>query len=56
MLKKYNRFKIFKLKFKKEKREKKWKKNEKGGKNENSTERQKPSVDAEVYNNNRNSD
>ena len=45
---KYNRFK--KLKFKK-----RWKKNEeerkKGEKKENSTELQKPNVEAEVYNN-----
>ena len=37
--------------FKKEKRKK-----EKGGKNENVTELQKPSVEAEVYNNNKKCD
>ena len=38
--------------YKNVKREKKWKKKEKGGKKENSTELQKPNVEAEVYNNN----
>ena len=48
MQKKYNRFKEIKN-YKKEKRKKK----KKGGKKkENSTELQKPNVEAEVYNNN----
>ena len=52
MQKKYNRFKKIKnLNYKKEKR-KKLKKKEKGGKKkENSTELQKPNIEAEVYNN-----
>ena len=57
MLKKHNRFKKLKIKiFKKEKR-KKMKEERKGGrKKENSTELQKPSVEAEVYNNKRKCD
>ena len=51
MQKKYNRFK--KLKIIKKRKEKKRKKKEK---KENSTELQKPSVEAEVYDNNKKCD
>ena len=59
MQKKYNRFfknqklKIFK---KREKRKKMEEERKKGEKKENSTELQKPNVEAEVYNNNRKCD
>ena len=46
---KYNRF--LKIKSIKKEKRKKWKKKEKRKKRENSTELQKPNVDAEVYNN-----
>ena len=55
MYKKYNRLKNLKLKlfFKKEKRQKKKReKEEEEEEEENSTELQKPSVGAEVYNSN----
>ena len=57
MQKKYNRFKKFKIKIIKKRKEKKRKKKEKGGGGgENSTELQKSSVEAKVYNNNRKCD
>ena len=51
MQKKYNRF--LKIKIIKKRKEKKWKK-EKRKKLENSTELQKPNIEVEVYNNNKN--
>ena len=58
MQKKYNRCKKFKIKIiKKRKEEKKnGRKKKKGKKEENSTQLQKPNVQAEVYNNNRKCD
>ena len=53
---KYNRFKKLKVKIIKKRKGKKWKKKKKGGKKENSTELQKPNIDAEVYNNNKKCD
>ena len=51
MQKKYNRFKKLKVKIiNKEKRKKN------GRRKKNSTELQKPNIDAEVYNNNKNCD
>ena len=50
MQKKYNRFKKLKLKKEKKKKQKKQKKKR------NSTELQKPNVEAEVYNNNKKCD
>ena len=50
MQKKYNRFKKLKLKKEKKKKQKKQKKKR------NSTDMQKPNVEAEVYNNNRKCD
>ena len=53
MQKKYNRFKNFKIKIiKKRKRKEK----EEDRKRENSTELQKPNIEAEVYNNNKKCD
>ena len=55
MQKKYNRcLKIKNVNYKKEK--KKTEERKKGEKRENSTEQQQPSVEAEVYNNNRKCD
>ena len=48
MQKKYNRFKKLQIKIIKKRKEKKWKKKEKREKKENSTELQKPNVEAEV--------
>ena len=50
MQKKYNRFKKIKIRIIK-KRKKNGRRKKKGDKKENSTELQKPSVEAEVYNN-----
>ena len=56
MQKNYNRFSKLKL-FKKKEKEKKWKnKEKKEAREENSTELQKPSVEAEFYSNNRKCD
>ena len=52
MQKKYNRF--LKVKSIKKRGEKKWKKEKRGKKKENFTELQKPNIDAEVYNHNKN--
>ena len=54
MQKKYNRLK--KLKTKIIKKRKNGRRNKKGGKKENSTQLQKPHIEAEVYNNNRKCD
>ena len=57
MYKKYNRFKKIKNQNYKKRKEKKSKKKEKGGrKKENSTELQKPNIEAEVYKNSRKCD
>ena len=60
MQKKYNRFKKLENKITKRKKEQKVKKGRrkkiKGKKQENSTELQKPNVNAEVYNNNKKCD
>ena len=53
MQKKYNRFKKVKIKIIKKRKEKKKEKREK---KENSTEMQKPKVEAKFYNNNRKCD
>ena len=55
MQKKYNRFKKLKIKIRKKRKEeeKNRRRKKKGGKKkENSTELQKPNIEAEVYNNN----
>ena len=53
MQKKYNRFKKIKVKKEKRKRKKHGRRKKRGEKKENSTELQKPNVEAEVYNNNK---
>ena len=63
-VKKYNRFKKLKIKIIKKEERKKWKKKEKRktnkqqqqNKQENSSELQKPNIEAEVYSNNKKCD